>query len=86
MQCSKDAGGLVEKVLKLCLLLISDSLEILNNIRVIFPMKNMIPIPLLVFHLIQALSTPKGFINWIIKYNNCVFLNFMKFLRSIELR
>ena len=37
VQCDKDAGGLFERVLQLCLLLIdiSGSLEILGNIGVI---------------------------------------------------
>ena len=41
MQCSKDAGGLSEKVSWLCLLLIdiSGSLEILDNISVILRTK-----------------------------------------------
>ena len=41
MQCIKDAGGLFEKVLKLCLLLINmgSSLEILDNISVMLSTK-----------------------------------------------
>ena len=46
----------------------------------------MILIPLLLFHLVQALGTAKGFINLISKSNNCVFFNFVKCLRSIEVR
>ena len=87
MQCNKDEGELFEKVLRLCLLLIdiSGSLEILDNISVIFRTKNIIPIPLLVFHLVQALGTAKGFINLITKYHNCVVFNLMKFLHSLNL-
>ena len=57
------------KVLKLCLSLINitDSLKILDNISVIISTKNMMLIPLLVFHLVQAFGTPKGFINFITK-------------------
>ena len=55
------------KVLRLCLLLKdkSASLKILDNISVIISMKNNIPIPLLVFHLLQAFGTAKGFVNFI---------------------
>ena len=62
------------------------SLEIPDSISVMLSTKNMIPIPLLVFHLVQVLGTAKCFINFITKENNCVFLNFMEFLRSIEFR
>ena len=69
MQCNKDAGGGFVKILWLCLLLMSicGSLEIFDNISVILRTKNLIPIPLLVLHLVQALGTAKGFINLITK-------------------
>ena len=53
------------KVLQWCLLLIDISpfLKFLDNISVIISTKNMIPIPLIVFHLVQAFCTEKGFIN-----------------------
>ena len=69
MQYNKDAGGRFEKVLQLCLSLvdISGSLEIFDNISIILCTKNMILIPRLVFHLVQALGTAKGLINLITK-------------------
>ena len=51
---------------------ISGSLKILDNISVILSTKNIIPIPLLVIHYVQALGTEKGFINLITEQNNCV--------------
>ena len=67
-----NAGGLSEKVLQLCLLLtdINGSLKILDNITgnsQYESTKNMIPIHLLAFHLLQALGAAKGFINLITK-------------------
>ena len=63
MQCNKDVGGIFEKFLWLCLLLIDigGSLEILDNISVILHMKryDMILTPLLVSHLVQALRTAR---------------------------
>ena len=47
--------------------------------------KSMMPIPLLVFHLVQALGTLKDCVNLIIKQNNCVSLNFLEFLLYSEL-
>ena len=63
------------KVLQLCLLLIDTgaSLKILDNIITSSARKNMIPIPLLVFHLVQAFGTLKGLFNLITKSKTCVF-------------
>ena len=47
--------------------------------------KKMIPIPLFVFHPVQAFGTGKGFVNLITEYNNCVSFNFTKFLRFSKL-
>ena len=46
---------------------ISASLKALNNISVIISMKNIIPISLLIFHLIQAFGTAKNCVNLITK-------------------
>ena len=69
MQCNKDAGGLFEKVLWLCLLLIdiSGSLEILDNFSVILRTEKYDTDTSLIFHLVQALGATKGFINLITK-------------------
>ena len=57
------------KVLELCLLLvnISASRKILHNISAIISTKNMIPVSLLVFHLVQAFGTAESFVNLITK-------------------
>ena len=68
-QCNKDAGGHFVKVLWSCLLLIdiTASLKIFYNSVIISTKKNMIPIPLLVFRLVQAFGTAKGFVDLITK-------------------
>ena len=45
----------------------------------------MIPIPLLVFHLVQTFGTVKGFFHLITNKNKCVSFKFTKFIRSSEL-
>ena len=47
--------------------------------------KKMIPIPFLVFHLVQAFGTVKGFFYLITNKNNCVSFKFTKFICSNEL-
>ena len=44
----------------------------------------MIPIPLLVFHFIQAFSAAKGLVNLIAKSNNCDFFNFTNFYAPVN--
>ena len=75
------------KVFQFCLVFIdiSTSLKILDNISVIISTKNMIRIPLLAFHIVQAFGTLKDFLNLITKENDSVSLNFTKFLRSSEI-
>ena len=58
---------------------ITASLKILDNISVIISTKKYdTDTPLLVFHLVQAFRTAKGFVNFITKQNNYVFFNSMK--------
>ena len=45
----------------------------------------MTPIPPLVFHLVQAFGTAKGFFDLIAKKNNCVSFQFNEILRSSDL-
>ena len=40
--------------------------------------KKIMPIPLLVFHLVQAFGTAKGFVHVITKLNKCVSFNFTR--------
>ena len=48
--------------------------------------EKMILMPLLVFHLVQAFDTAKGFVNLITKQNSRISFTFMTFLLSNELR
>ena len=59
-------------------------LKILPNISVIIGTKNMLPIPLLVFHLVQAFGTAKGFVNLMTKSNDSVFFNFKNFCAPVN--
>ena len=61
------------------------SLILLSNSVIIGTKKRMIPIPLLVFHLVQALGTAKGFVYLITKLNSCVSFKSMKFICPSEL-
>ena len=58
---------------------------LLSNSVIISSKKKMIPIPLLVFHLVEAFGTAKGFFYLISNSNKCVSFKFTKFLRSNEL-
>ena len=44
----------------------------------------MIPIPLLVFHLVQSFGSGKDFVNLVTKPNNCVSFNFTKFYTPVN--
>ena len=89
MQCNQDAGGLFEKVLWLCLLLIdiSGSLEILDNISVILPTKNSDTDTSLSFSSRTSPWYSKRVFFYLITNKTSLSLSVsLKFLHSIELR
>ena len=57
---------------------IGASMKVLDSITVVISTKHLIPVPFLVFYLVQAVGKANGFISLITRLSNCISFNFMK--------